>query len=295
MRLLNNPYLLLTLTVLFWAGNNVVGRGVHELVPPMALSYWRWAIAMVVLMPFGLRPLWQERHHWLKHWKILLLLSILSVTSYNTFLYMGLQHTTVINASLMGATMPLQVILLSFILLGTAISLRVSFGFFISLLGVLAVIAQGDLAILLNFQINPGDFIILTGVLTWAMYTVLLIKRPPELSLMGFLMGTVIVGWIFITPLYLWELSTGTTGTWQTQSFLSLAYVGIFPSVLSYIFWNKGVQMIGANKAGVFAYLTPVFGATLGVIFLNESFQIYHGVGIALIFFGVWLTTRKKA
>lgn len=195
----------------------------------------------------------------------------------------------------MGATMPLQVLLLSFILMGTKISLREGLGFFLSLLGVLAVVAQGDLALFLQLQFNPGDIIILIGITTWAIYTVLLIKRPPELSLLGFLMGTVIVGWIFLIPLFLWEISTGVQATWQSESYLSLAYVGIFPSVLSYIFWNKGVQMVGANKAGIFAYLTPVFGATLGVIFLGEQFRWYHSIGIILIFLGVWLATKKKA
>jgi len=286
--------LLLTLTVLFWACNNVVGRGSAGMIPPLALSYLRWTFAMLLFLPFGGPALWRARRVFFANWKMLVLLGILSVGGYNTLLYLGLQHTTVVNASLIGGTMPLQVVMLSLIILRTPIALNEGAGIALSMLGVLAIVAQGNPAALSELQFNPGDFIILGAVTVWSSYTVLMVKRQDGLDPVPFLMGLMIVGWIFLTPFYLWERSTGALVQWQQESYLAIAYVAIFPSILAYLFWNKGVRELGPNKTGMFVYLTPAFGVSLGVIFLGEAVQTYHFVGVALIFLGVWLSTRKK-
>jgi drug/metabolite transporter (DMT)-like permease len=293
--LFKNPYLLLTLTVLFWACNNVVARGAHDLIPPLALSYWRWTFAMLILLPFGGPPLWQARQAWAKHWKMLTVLAILSVGGYNTFLYLGLQYTTAVNASLIGATMPLQVVLLSLLILRTPVGGREGAGIALSLFGVVSIVAQGDFSALADLKFNPGDLIILGAVTIWSSYTVLMVKREDGLAPLPFLMGLMIVGWIFLLPLYLWEQSTGATVQWQQESYLAIAYVAVFPSILAYLFWNRGVRELGPNKTGMFVYLTPAFGASLGVIFLGETLDTYHFVGISLIFLGVWLSTKKKS
>lgn len=289
-----SPYLLLTLTVLFWAGNFVIGRGVHESVPPIALSFWRWATALVILAPVAAGSMWLQRREIARAWKMLLLFGLLGVAGANTLFYVGLQTTTATNGVLLNTTNPAIIIFISWLFLHQRLRWWQEAGVVVAFLGVLVIITRADWQVLRALHFNSGDFFVLTGVACWAIYTVCLRWRPVSLDGLTFLGATVCIGTVLITPLYLWELSQGAHIRMTPGVAASILYLGLFPSVLAYVFWNRAVAMVGASTAGLFIYLMPVFGTLLSVLFLQETLRLYHLAGIVLVVSGVYLATNAK-
>ncbi|MCB1761094.1 MAG: DMT family transporter [Gammaproteobacteria bacterium] len=286
-----SPYLLLVLVALFWAGNSVLARSVRLEVPPLGLSFWRWVVAGAVLMPF----VWRDM---LAIWPLvranlgqILLLSVLGVSNFNTFLYLGLQTTTAANAVLLLSVTPLVIIVCSRLLLGTAIGLRQGIGIAASLLGVLVIIARGELVHLLEFNLSSGDLWVLAAVFSWGFYSVLLKRRPAGFDGMPFLGYTIAFGTAFILPLYLWEVASGVSMHLTSTTLLSVLYVALFASILAYLFWNHAVERVGPNRAGQFVHLIPVFGSLMSVLLLGERLWLYHLVGILLVAAGIVLAT----
>ncbi|MFT6915887.1 MAG: drug/metabolite transporter (DMT)-like permease [Motiliproteus sp.] len=288
------PQLLLVLTTLFWAGNFVVARATHLSMPPLSLSFWRWLLALLILLPWVAPKLVSERALIFKHWKILLLLSVLGVVNFNSFIYLGLQYTTATNATLLQSVVPSLVMLLAVFLLGQKISRLQAVGLALSLLGVLCIVLRGDLTQLLNLEINRGDLWVLTGMLSWSLYTVALHWRPVALSKGALLGSTILTGTLVLLPVYLWELGQGLRIALVSENLLALGYVAIFPSVMAYFFWNYGVEKLGAPRAGLFIYLLPVFGTTLSMLFLGEQPALYHLFGFALVLAGMLLAIRHR-
>ena len=288
-----NPYLLLTLTVLFWSGNMVLGRGIRADVPPLALAFWRWAIAFALVLPLA----WPHfRAQWpllKKGWKPVLILGVLGVGSYNTFAYIALQYTSATNAVLLNSFIPVATIAISWAFLGKRLRRPEGIGVIISLCGALTIVARGDLNVLAHLNLNLGDAWMLLAVLVWAVYTVGLAWRPSGVHPMLMLAAMTAVGLAALLPAYLWEMGQGRQINVYVGSLASLAYVGIFPSFLGYIFYNRGVAEVGASKASLFIHLMPVFGTLLSAIFLGEIPLWYHYLGIGLIFSGIWLTMKK--
>lgn len=292
-RFLANPYLLLTLTVLFWSGNMVVGRGIRADVPPLALAFWRWAIAFLLVLPLAL-PHFKTQWPLLRQgWKPLVILGLLGVGSYNTFAYIGLQFTSATNAVLLNSFVPVATIAISWAFLGKPLRRLEGLGVFISLGGALTIVARGDPAVLAHLNLNVGDVWMLAAVLSWAIYTVGLAWRPAGVHPMLMLAAMTAVGLCALAPAYAWEMTQGRQMNVNLGALASLAYVGIFPSFLGYIFYNRGVAEIGASKASLFIHLMPVFGTILSAIFLAEIPHWYHYLGIVLIFSGIWLTMKK--
>lgn len=289
-----SPYLLLVLTTLFWSGNWVVGRGMQPQMPPIAMSFWRWTAALIILLPFVWKPVIAQRKLIRKSWRVLLLLGILGVASFNTLAYLGLKTTTATNGLLLNSVIPVLIIAISWIFLGQRLSLRQGVGVALSLGGVLTIIAHGDLPALARLHFNSGDLWVLAAVACWAVYTVCLRWRPRELGSFTFLGATVIIGVAAVAPLYLWEFSTGARFEINLSTAATIGYFGLFPSVLAYLFWNRAVAEVGANMAGLFVHLMPVFGTILSMLFLGESLHLFHGVGIVLIFSGIFLTTLRR-
>ena len=292
-RFLANPYLLLTLTVLFWSGNMVVGRGIRADVPPLTLAFWRWAIAFLLVLPLAL-PHFKTQWPLLRQgWKPLVILGLLGVGSYNTFAYIGLQFTSATNAVLLNSFVPVATIAISWAFLGKSLRRLEGLGVVISLCGALTIIARGDPAVLVHLNLNVGDVWMLAAVLSWAIYTVGLAWRPAGVHPMLMLAAMTAVGLCALAPAYAWEMTQGRQMNFNLGALASLAYVGIFPSFLGYIFYNRGVAEIGASKASLFIHLMPVFGTILSAIFLAEIPHWYHYLGIVLIFSGIWLTMKK--
>ncbi len=290
-----NPYLLLTLTALFWSGNMVLGRGIRADVPPMALAFWRWAIAFCLVLPLALPHLKSQWPQLRAGWRPVLILGVLGVGGYNTFAYISLQYTTATNAVLLNSFIPVATIAISWAFLGKHLRRVEAIGVAVSLLGALTIVARGDPAILLHLNLNIGDVWMLGAVLIWAIYTVGLGWRPAGVHPMLMLAAFCAVGLTVLLPAWLWEMAQGRHINLHAGSLASLAYVGIFPSFIGYIFYNRGVAEVGPNKASLFIHLMPVFGTLLSAIFLAEMPLWYHFLGIGLIFTGIWLTMKKAA
>lgn len=295
MRIKAHPYLLLTLTALFWAGNFVIGRAIKSTIPPISLAFWRWLLALVILIPFSIPHIRADLPLLRKNWRLLAVYAVLGVTCFNTFVYIGLHSTTATNALLLNSVIPILIVLFSRLLAATPVSSRQAFGIAVSLAGVLTIICRASLDVILTLQINRGDIWILMAVVCWAFYTFLLRQRPSGIHPLSFLASIVAIGLIPLLALYVVEFYQGNRFVLNTANISSLLYVALFPSVLAFIFWNQAVREVGPNKAGLFLYLMPVFGALLSAVFLGESIRSFHLIGMALIFSGIHLTTRFPA
>jgi drug/metabolite transporter (DMT)-like permease len=294
-RLQDQPYVLLTLTSFFWAGNAVIGRAVADRIPPVALSQIRWTLALLLILPFAWQDLRASLPTIRRHIGLLTLLALTGVSAFNTMLYWSLHHTTVINATLMQSTGPLMIGLWSWLLFRQPLTRRQLIGVLVSLAGVAVVVSGGDIARLARLTLNIGDIIIIVAICIYALYSTLL-RLQPGLSQLSLLAVTIIIGNVILVPLTIAEQMTGATFAPLTFGALAaILYVAIFPSIVAYLGFNRGVQLIGANRAGPFLHLVPLFGALLALAFLGERPGIYHGIGAILVVGGVFLASRSPA
>jgi len=292
LRRLDHPVVLLVLTVLFWSGNWVVGRGFRGEVPPVALAFWRWMIALACTLPFA----WPHRAlAWpalRAHWPILIALGLLGITGYNTLAYIGLRYTTATNGVLLNSFIPIVIILLGWLFLGKVLRRHQALGLGVSLCGVLVVVAHGEFARLAALSFNPGDLWIMLSVFVWAGYTLLLGRRPAGLDPMLLLALLTGIGVLGLLPLYLWELAQGLRIHASLGAVAGIAYTGIFPAFLGYVFWNRAVARVGAASAGLYIHLMPVATPLLSALFLGEAAQLYHVAGMVLIIGGILISNR---
>jgi len=290
-----SPYLLLTLASLFWAGNWVVGRAMRNDIPPVAMGFWRWVVALLILLPFAAPELKRNWRVVRANWFTLALLGGLGAMLFNTMIYVGLQYTAATNGVLFNSVTPILIILMSWLAFRERLGAWQTIGVVLSLVGVAVIVARGEPQILAALRFNRGDLWLISAMLLWALYTIVLRRRPPGLSAIGFLAAMLLLGLPLLLPFYLWELFTRGGFALSVPAVAALAYYATLPSIVAYLFWNRGVAQIGPNKAGLFVHLMPVFGALLSVIFLGERLHPYHFVGAAMIFGGIWLTTRRSA
>lgn len=285
-------YLFLTLATLFWAGNFVLARAMHASVAPLTLSFARWGIALVLLLPFGAAPAWRQRELWLPHWRRILLLGLLGVTGFNSLVYLGVQSTTATNAVLMNSFIPILIVIFGALGFGLKLSVRQALAIAVSFAGVLAIVAHGEPARLMALDINHGDAIVFGAMIAWALYTLLLRGLPAGLDRIGILTVLVAVGLVGIAPLFAAELANGRTTPLNAATLATFLYVGTLPSVAAYYCYNYGVAQVGAARAGTFIHLMPAFGAVLSLLFLGETIRAYHVAGIGAILVGVVVSTR---
>ena len=293
MKLKDRPYLLLTLAVLFWAGNFILGRAFHQDIPPVSLAFWRWLGASLLVTGPALPYLRRDRRALAGSWRVVLLLAVLGIASFNTLAYSGLQYTQAINAFLIQSLMPVMIVVLSFLIFRERITLLQCAGIVVSLSGAVMIIARGEPETLASLSINHGDFLVMAAIACYAGYSVILRKRPPVHPLA--LICTIFwLGTLVLLPLYLWEVWAVAVMQVKLTSLLVIAYVMVFPSIVSYLCFNRGVELVGANRAGLFIHLMPVFGSLMAVLFLGEAFRWYHGAGVILIGTGIYLATRPR-
>jgi drug/metabolite transporter (DMT)-like permease len=290
----NQPYLLLCITALCWAGNAIVGRLAAGHIPPVTLSFLRWSLAFLVILPFAWKHLKRDWPLIRGKLGVMVLLSTTGIGVFNTLQYWALEHTQALNTLLLQSAGPLIVAVWSFILLGVRLTLAQAIGVLLSLSGVLVILSQGDLTALSAIRFNKGDLIFLVAMITFGLYSVLTLKRPAihSLSLVGFTFGC---GAVVLIPLLILELYTRPAMAFDAQNVLTLIYVAIFPSAVAYLCFNRGVQLIGANRAAPFFHIVPVFGAAMAMIFLGEQPQLFHVIGFALVLTGVYIASRKQA
>ena len=288
-------YIFLVLAVLFWSGNFITGRYISSSIEPMQLSFYRWFFVLILLLPYIVINYKNLMRGFKKDSLLLVVFGAFGIAGFNTFLYYGLQTTTATNALLINSSTPIFIILISSIIFRTLITKVQFFGVIVSTIGVLYLILKGDINHILELKFTPGDLWIVAAALDWALYSVLLKFKPKDLSSFEFLTITTIIGVIILYVAFISQGFTLEFSFLQNNDILySLIYIVIFPSILSFYFWNRAILEIGANKAGQFTHLMPIFGAVLAYFFLGEVLQTYHIVGIILIAFGIYLSIFLK-
>jgi len=290
--LANQPYLLLCITAACWAGNAIIGRLAAGHIPPVTLAFMRWFLAFLVVLPFALKHLKRDWRAIRAKLGLMLVISITGIAIFNTLQYWALEYTSALNTLLLQSAGPLIVAVWSLILLGVRLTLAQAIGVLLSLCGVVVILTQGNITALSAIGFNKGDLIFLVAMITFGLYSVLTLKRPAihSLSLVGFTFGC---GAAVLVPLLVWELYARPLMAFDTQNVLTLIYVAIFPSAVAYLCFNRGVQLIGANRAAPFFHVVPVFGAAMAIIFLGEHPQLFHIIGFALVLTGVYIASRK--
>jgi drug/metabolite transporter (DMT)-like permease len=292
-RFWHSAWTLLALSNLAWAGNFIIGRAVAGQVAPVALAWWRWTGAFLLAFGFAWPHLRRDWPVLLRHAPIVLALSVTGVAAFNTMVYIGLQHTAAVNALLLQSVMPVVILLWAFALYGERPRRFQAAGVAVSLLGVVAIAGRGSLATLAGLSFNIGDVWVIGAVVLYALYVVLLRRRPHmhPLSLLVVLMG---IGSLLLLPFYAWESYAGAAIRGGWPSYAAIAYTAVLPSFVAYLFFNRGVELIGAARAGQSAHLMPAFGAALAVLFLGERIYAYHAVGVALIAAGLVCASRRS-
>ena len=291
----STAYVLLTLTALFWAGNWVIARALQGHMSPIAMAFWRWLGALVILLPFVAAPIAREWPTIRRAWKVLLPLGVIGVSAFNTLSYTGLKYTSATNGVLFNSVIPILIIAINVAFLREPLGARTAGGVALSLSGVLLIVARGEADTLLHFRLNPGDLWVLAAMLSWAVYTVCLRWRPRELSSTAFTGSVVAIGVVVLLPIFAWDYGAGQRTQWGAPTLAAVAYFAIFPSVLAYFFWNAAVARVGGERAGTFLHLMPVFGALLAWAFLGETLAWYHYAGAVLIFSGLFIASRSAA
>lgn len=287
-----SPYVLLSAASLFWAMNMVVGRGMRGDIPPVAMAFWRWTIAFALILPFTLPKLWRERERIRAGWPVLALLGLVGICLFNTMCYIGLRQTTATNATLFNSVVPVFIPPIAWFLLRERTRPIQIAGIALSLAGVVAIVAEGRIETLLALEFNRGDLWLLAAMVLWALYTVLLRFRPAGFGMLDFLAVILLFGWPMLTVWYGFEVASGARVAWHWRSVAALLYYGIFPAIVAFVCYNRGVATVGPTRAGIFVHLVPVFGIVLSTVLLHEPPGLHHAVGIALIFAGIVLTTR---
>ncbi len=290
----NLAYILLILTTLFWSGNFVVGKAASTYeIPPFSLNFFRWLFAGLILLPFTLNEIIKKKNYILENIGFFIILGITSITIFNSTVYYSLYYMQVISGVLMISTIPVWIMFISSILGIEKTNKFQIFGVILSLLGVLFIITKSDLDVIKNLAFNRGDLIMASGMFAWALYSALLKKKTYEISQITLLEVVIITGLIFLIPIYLLEMTFGNQIVLGKPFILTLSYVVLFPGLASFFFWIKGISIIGANRAGVFLHLMPVFGSIMAIFFFNEKFMFYHLLGAIFIIAGITLSNRK--
>ena len=291
----NLAYILLVLTTIFWSGNFIVGKAatIYE-IPPFSLNFFRWLFAGIILLPFTFKEIILKKNYIKENVGLFIILGITSITVFNSIVYYSLYFTQVITGVLMISTIPIWIILISSLLKIEKTNIYQIFGILLSLTGVVAIITKSDLEVIKGLEFNKGDLSIIVAMFSWAIFSTLLKKKKLEVSQITLLQVVIIFGLIFLTPIYIIELLLGNYIILDKPFFLTLAYVVIFPGLLSFLFWIKGISVIGANRSGIFLHLMPIFGSVFAIIIFKEKIMFYHLIGAIFIIFGIRISNIKK-
>ena len=290
----NLAYFILILTTIFWSGNFIVGKAasIYE-IPPFSLNFYRWFFAGLILLPFTYREIFNNKKYIIQNIGFFIILGITSITIFNSTVYYSLYYMQVISGVLMISTIPVWIMFISSILGIEKTNKFQILGVILSLLGVLFIITKSNIDVIRNLDFNRGDLIMAIGMFAWALYSALLKKKKYEISQITLLEVVIISGLLFLVPIYILEMNLGNQIKIGKPFILTLSYVVIFPGLASFFFWIKGIGIIGANRAGVFLHLMPVFGSIMAIIFFDEKFMFYHLLGAIFIIAGITLSNKK--
>ena len=287
-------YIMLVCATLFWAGNFMVGKfAFFSNIPPMSLVFFRWSLVWIILLPFTFREILKFKSVIIKNLPLLFFLALTSVGLFNSFTYLALVHTQVINASLFNTAIPAIIIFLCFLFKIEKTNKFQILGLIISVLGILSIITKLNLNILLSLNFNKGDLIMIGGVITWGLYSSFLKKKNFTLPLLTLVHVLCTFGLIFIIPQFVFEYSQGLIIEFDLNLFYILIFLALFPSIGSYYCWAGAVSIIGPNRSGIFLSLIPLFSTIMAIIFFNEKFQFFHLIGAILIILGLFLSNKE--
>lgn len=291
--MMNNPYVLLALAALCWSGNHIVGRAMAGEVPPVGVSTLRWLLPLVFLWPLARPHIKRDWPLMRKHWGVMLWLSITGGALFSALQYVGLQYTTALNVSVFNSLVPVLIVTVGALLFRDRMTRLQLAGIATSSIGVLVIIARGQIDTFRQLAFNWGDIIIVINMLIFAIYAAYLRLRP-QINGWSFMFALAAISVVTTLPFAIWEAAAGVTfkATWLT--FGAVAYVSIFPSVIAFAAWNRGVELIGANRSGPFLHLVPIYTAVIGTAILGESLAIFHIIGFGLILAGVWLASVRR-
>ena len=287
---------LLTSASFFWSGNFFAGKIAYlSDLTPFKLGFFRWLLAMLILLPFTYSEIIRNYNYYKKNILLMTFLGFLAVTVFNSLTYISLQTTLIINSTLMASIAPVLMIGFSWLIFKTKTTVLQFAGIFLSLLGAFSIILKGNINNLFNLYFTSGDVWMFTAVVSWCLYSVLLKKIDNSISQLASLQVMVILGLLFIFPLYIIENYNTSFLPTQKIDFVIIIYVAIFASIIAFFSWNKGVSIIGPNRSSLFLHLIPVFSSIWAVSFLNEKFSFFHLIGIIFILSGIILSNIKKA
>jgi drug/metabolite transporter (DMT)-like permease len=287
-------YIMLILATLFWAGNFTIGKFAYtENVPPYSLAFFRWILVWIILLPFTYKEISKINTEVKKNLSLFFILGFTSVGIFSAFTYNALNYTQVINASLFNTAIPVSIILVCFLLKIEKTNIFQISGLIVSILGILAIITRLDLNILLTLNFNKGDIYMVIAIISWGIYSAFLKKKTFDISLLSLVHVVCTFGLIILFPTFLFELAQGKTTEVNSNLIFILLYIAIFPSIGSYYCWAGAVSIIGANRAGIFLSLIPLFSTIFAMIFFNEKFLFFHFIGSILIILGLFLSNKK--
>ena len=290
----NLAYLFLILATIFWSGNFIVGKAASIFeIPPFSLNFYRWLFAGLILLPFTFKELILKKNYIFENLGFFIILGITSITIFNSIVYYSLHYTQVISGVLMISTIPVWIIFISSILKIEKTNIFQIIGVGLSLLGVIFIITKADLNLIKNLDFNKGDLTMVVAMFSWAIYSALLKKKNYEISQITLLQVVIITGLIFLIPIYIIEMNLGNVIKLDKPFLLTLTYVVLFPGLASFFFWIKGIALIGANRAGAFLHLMPIFGAIMAMVIFKEKFMFYHILGAIFIISGITLSNKK--
>ena len=288
-------YIFLILTTLFWSGNFIVGKAAYLFeIPPFTLNFYRWTFAWLILAPFTLKEIYKKKDYILDNIKLILVLGITSITIFNSIVYYSLNFKQVISGVLMISTIPVMIIFFCWVFRIEKTNPYQILGVILSLLGVVVIVIKADLSKLMNLNFNKGDLWMVVAMFSWAMYSALLRKKKLELSQMSLLQTIISAGLILLLPAYLIEMLLGYKLNIHLPFVLTLSYVVIFPGLASFIFWIKGISIIGSNRSGIFLHLMPIFSTILAILIFDEKFMTFHLIGAIFIISGIILSSKKS-
>ena len=285
---------MLVCATLFWAGNFTIAKFAYlENIPPFSLSFLRWSLVWIILLPFTYREILSVKHVIKKNLSLFFILGFTSVCVFTSFTYNALNYTQVINASLFNTAIPVTIILVCFLLKIEKTNIFQISGLLVSVLGILAIITKLDLNILLSLDFNKGDLFMIVAIIAWGIYSAYLKKKTFDISLLALVHITCTFGLLFLLPLFLLDMMQGRAIVISDNLFYILIYIAIFPSIGSYYCWAGAVSIIGANRAGIFLSLIPLFSTIFAMIFFDEKFLFFHSIGTILIIIGLFLSNKK--
>tara|TARA_A100001011_G_scaffold398328_1_gene502352 strand:- start:11731 stop:12618 length:888 start_codon:yes stop_codon:yes gene_type:complete len=288
-------YLYLTLCTLFWSGNFIVGKVATLFeIPPLTLNFYRWFIAFLILCPFTLKGVIMNFEEIKKNFLVLVIMGFTSISVFNSVVYYSLNYTQVLNGVLMISTIPVFIIFFSGLFKTESIKIYQIIGVVISLMGVISIITKLDLSLLLSLKLNKGDLWMLVAMISWTTYSLLLGKKKVKLEPFIFLQTIIIIGLLFLLPMYIAEVLVGKKITLNFPVIMTIGYVVFFAGIGAYTFWNAAIKLIGPSRSGVFLHLMPIFSSLMAVFLLGEQFSFHHIVGTLLIISGILLSSKKQ-